>query len=108
MGAVAARLSDFSIITSDNPRNEEPASIINQIEEGFKHQLPQARYSKVLDRKDAIFQAIALAREGDTVIIAGKGHEKEQVFANRIIPFEDRQVVVEALRSNQNVTGKSF
>lgn len=108
MGAVAARLSDFSIITSDNPRNEDPASIINQIEEGFKHQLPQARYSKVLDRKDAIFQAIALAREGDTVIIAGKGHEKEQVFANQTIPFEDRQVVVEALRSNQNVTGKSF
>lgn len=108
MGAVAAKLSDFSIITSDNPRNEDPASIISQIEEGFKQRLPQARYKKVLDRKDAIFQAIALAKEGDTIIIAGKGHEKEQIFANQTIPFEDRQVVVEALRSIQNVTSESF
>jgi len=108
MGEVAARLSDFSIITSDNPRQEDPITIIDQIEAGFKRGKTNSRYSKIPDRRDAIFQAIALARKGDIVIIAGKGHEKEQIFADKTVPFDDCEVAICALRSVQRDTVKSY
>lgn len=98
MGTVAARLSDFTIITSDNPRSENPQAIINQIEAGFLQENPEARYSKVENRRDAIFQALALAKKGDLVLIAGKGHESGQIFADRVVPFDDREVAREALK----------
>jgi UDP-N-acetylmuramoyl-L-alanyl-D-glutamate--2,6-diaminopimelate ligase len=98
MGSVAARLSDFTLITSDNPRSENPQSIIGQIEGGFLQENSSARYSKVENRRDAIFQAVALAKKGDFVLIAGKGHETGQIFADRVIPFDDREVAREALK----------
>ncbi|MBI4743627.1 MAG: UDP-N-acetylmuramoyl-L-alanyl-D-glutamate--2,6-diaminopimelate ligase [Actinobacteria bacterium] len=98
MGAIAAELSDFFIITSDNPRSEDPMEIIDQIEGGFIEEFPKARYCKIADRRDAIFQAVALAKNGDTVIIAGKGHEQGQIFVDRIVPFDDHQVAYEALK----------
>lgn len=98
MGTAVAELSDFFIITSDNPRGENPMEIIDQIEKGFMENFPKARYCKIVDRRDAIFQAIALAKKDDTVIIAGKGHEQGQVFADRIVPFDDHQVAYEALK----------
>ncbi len=98
MGVIAARLSDFTVITSDNPRSEDPLSIITQIETGFLRENPKARYSKVENRHDAIFQAIAIAKTGDIVIIAGKGHETGQIFADRVIPFDDRDVARQAIK----------
>ncbi len=74
MGAVAARLSDACIVTSDNPRSEEPLSIINQITAG----MPEGRYAIIPDRARAIATAIDQARLGDIVLIAGKGHENYQ------------------------------
>ncbi len=94
MGAVAARLADHTVVTSDNPRKEEPGAIIAQILEGA----PQARnLEPVVDRREAIAHALALARPGDVVVVAGKGHETFQEFGSRTLPFDDAQVVREIL-----------
>ncbi|MCL2620070.1 MAG: UDP-N-acetylmuramoyl-L-alanyl-D-glutamate--2,6-diaminopimelate ligase [Defluviitaleaceae bacterium] len=95
MGEVAGRLSDLVIITSDNPRNENPEIIIEQIFEGVTG---NNEVLKVVDRRDAIVKAIHLARVGDCVIIAGKGHENYQEFENGIrIDFDDTQVARDTL-----------
>lgn len=93
MGRIAARLADHTIITSDNPRSEEPAAIIREIEEGLKEALPPGHsYETVVDRTEAIERAVAAAAPGDVVIIAGKGHETYQIFADRTIYYDDREV----------------
>jgi len=90
MGNVAARLADFSILTSDNPRKEVPSKIIAQISEGFG----EARNFEIIeDREEAIKKAVTMAGRGDVLLIAGKGHENFQEFANTLISFDDRQVV---------------
>jgi UDP-N-acetylmuramoyl-L-alanyl-D-glutamate--2,6-diaminopimelate ligase len=95
MGELAASLSDVAIVTSDNPRTEDPEAIIGDIEAGLKK---IARpYVKLTDRREAIFHAIGEAREGDVVLIAGKGHETYQILGTRTIPFDDRKVAREAL-----------
>jgi len=94
MGRVAARLADYSILTSDNPRNENPAAIIAEIKAGFE---ASANYEISEDRGEAIKKALAMAGKGDVVLIAGKGHENFQEFANTSIPFDDRQVVKRCL-----------
>ena len=98
MGAVAGRLSDFTIVTSDNPRSEKPAEIIGKIEEGLLREIPTADYLTVIDRKEAIHRAISMAQAGDVVLIAGKGHETGQIFGDKIVPFDDRVVAMNALR----------
>ena len=90
MGAAAATLADYSIVTSDNPRGEDPAAILAEITAGFG---ACANFEVEEDREKAIAKALALARPGDTVLIAGKGHENVQEFANTIVPFDDRDVV---------------
>jgi UDP-N-acetylmuramoyl-L-alanyl-D-glutamate--2,6-diaminopimelate ligase len=103
MGEVAATLADLSFITSDNPRSEDPLAIIAEIEKGFA--LRGARNYKIVpDRREAISQALAAARKGDAVLIAGKGHEDYQVFKNETIPFSDAEVARSALK---NLEGKS-
>jgi UDP-N-acetylmuramoyl-L-alanyl-D-glutamate--2,6-diaminopimelate ligase len=93
MGAISANLADISIITSDNPRSEEPDSIIDMIEEGFKNE-DAKQYIRITDREKAIFEAMDMAGPGDLVLIAGKGHEDYQEFENgRRIPFSDPLVV---------------
>jgi UDP-N-acetylmuramoyl-L-alanyl-D-glutamate--2,6-diaminopimelate ligase len=92
MGRIATDLADVAIVTSDNPRSEEPEAIIAEILEGA----PEAEVEP--DRRDAIARAVAGADEGDVVVIAGKGHEQGQQFADRTIPFDDREVAREALR----------
>jgi UDP-N-acetylmuramoyl-L-alanyl-D-glutamate--2,6-diaminopimelate ligase len=92
MGRIATELADVAIVTSDNPRSEEPAAIIAEILEGA----PEAEVEP--DRRKAIARAIGEAGEGDVVVIAGKGHEQGQQFADRTIPFDDREVAREALR----------
>jgi UDP-N-acetylmuramoyl-L-alanyl-D-glutamate--2,6-diaminopimelate ligase len=96
MGAVADQYADYAIITSDNPRKEDPEAIVRDIEAGFKHK----NYEKIVDRKKAISRAIALAQPKDIVLIAGKGHEKYQEFSDHTIPFDDVEVAARALEEH--------
>ena len=88
MGRAAEQWSDHAIITSDNPRSEQPEAIIQDIEKGFR----EGRYEVVVDRRAAIEKAISLAQPRDIVLIAGKGHETYQQFADQTIEFDDTQV----------------
>ncbi|PAW83231.1 MAG: UDP-N-acetylmuramoyl-L-alanyl-D-glutamate--2,6-diaminopimelate ligase [Pedosphaera sp. Tous-C6FEB] len=96
MGRVAALLADYTLITSDNPRRESPAAIAAQIEGGFRSVRPD-QFSVELDRARAIRQLIEIARPGDTVLIAGKGHETYQEFEDTVVPFDDCVHAREAL-----------
>jgi UDP-N-acetylmuramoyl-L-alanyl-D-glutamate--2,6-diaminopimelate ligase len=98
MGRVAAEHADFTYITSDNPRKEQPDAIAAQIEFGFR-QVKTTDYVVELDRKRAISEIISKAKAGDTVLIAGKGHETYQEFADTIIPFDDRVFARESLEN---------
>lgn len=91
MGKVACRFSDKVIITSDNPRFEEPNQIIKEIESGIK--AAYSNYDVVEDRHSAIERALSLASQDDIVVIAGKGHEKYQITKDRTLPFDDCEVV---------------
>ena len=95
MGRVAGENSDIAIITSDNPRTEDPLEIIREIELGVKE--AGTLYEILPDRRDAIFRAIAFAIAGDVVIIAGKGHENYQIVGNDKFHFDDREVALEGL-----------
>jgi UDP-N-acetylmuramoyl-L-alanyl-D-glutamate--2,6-diaminopimelate ligase len=95
MGEVAASLSDVAIVTSDNPRTEDPLSIIEEIEVGLKK--TGRPFVKLPDRREAIFRAIDEARDGDVVLIAGKGHETYQIIGDRTIHFDDKEVAREAM-----------
>jgi len=95
MGEAAGRAADISIITSDNPRSEDPVGIILQIEDGIRP--TGGTYEVEVDRRRAIARAIQLAAPGDAVLIAGKGHEDYQIFPDRTIHFDDREVAREVL-----------
>ncbi|MDE3154997.1 MAG: UDP-N-acetylmuramoyl-L-alanyl-D-glutamate--2,6-diaminopimelate ligase [Acidobacteriota bacterium] len=111
MGAVAARLSDLVIVTSDNPRSEDPVRIIREIQRGLTpdttrdtgRSAPQCL--EIVDRKAAIEKAIALARPGDLVLIAGKGHERYQIIGERVLPFDDVAVARDALARRRTKSG---
>jgi UDP-N-acetylmuramoyl-L-alanyl-D-glutamate--2,6-diaminopimelate ligase len=92
MGDVAARLADWSILTSDNPRSEDPLRIIAGIEKGFGKNGAK-NYEVIPDRREAIRKALAFSREGDYVLVAGKGHEDYQIFSDKSIPFSDIDVI---------------
>ncbi len=96
MGEIAANLSDVAVVTSDNPRTEDPEAIIADIEAGLVN--TDKPYVKLTDRREAIFHGINLAREGDVVLIAGKGHETYQVIGEQRIHFDDREVAREAMK----------
>lgn len=99
MGEAALRLADFTLITSDNPRSEDPLQIMREIEDGAKKVWGLGKgYVIISDRAMAIREALSLAQRGDMVVIAGKGHETSQILGDRTIPFDDRQVAREALR----------
>jgi UDP-N-acetylmuramoyl-L-alanyl-D-glutamate--2,6-diaminopimelate ligase len=97
MGAIAAKLADFTILTSDNPRSEEPIRIIQEIETGFTGANPNAKYLIEADRAKAIQKVIELAEPGDQIWIVGKGHEDYQEFSGHRIHFDDREVARAAL-----------
>jgi len=103
MGMVAARLSDVVVITSDNPRGEDPARIIEEVKRGAEPESRQgnAEVLAIADRRDAILQAVDRASRGDVVLIAGKGHEKYQDIGGRITPFDDVAVAREALEARR-------
>ncbi|MDQ3983423.1 MAG: UDP-N-acetylmuramoyl-L-alanyl-D-glutamate--2,6-diaminopimelate ligase [Actinomycetota bacterium] len=98
MGAVAARLADTVVVTSDNPRSEDPAAIIDEILEGVTAERAEGPEGVFVDRREAIEFAVRAARPGDVVVIAGKGHETGQEFGDRTIPFDDRIVARQMLR----------
>jgi UDP-N-acetylmuramoyl-L-alanyl-D-glutamate--2,6-diaminopimelate ligase len=98
MGRVAAEFADFTIITSDNPRKEKAEAIAAQIEEGFRS-VRQGDYRVELDRQRAITEILAMAKAGDTVLLAGKGHETYQEFEDTVVPFDDRIHAREALEN---------
>ncbi|HHU82775.1 MAG TPA: UDP-N-acetylmuramoyl-L-alanyl-D-glutamate--2,6-diaminopimelate ligase [Firmicutes bacterium] len=105
MGRIAARLSDLAIITSDNPRSEDPVEIAREIEGGFRAEARALGRDSVqscrviIDRQEAIREAVFTARPGDMLVIAGKGHENRQIFHDRTAPFDDREVAAAALRA---------
>jgi len=96
MGEVAGRLADWTILTSDNPRSEDPLAILREIEQGFLLS-PSRKYEIVPDRREAISRALAFARKGDVVLIAGKGHEAYQDIGTAVLPFNDVEVAAEIL-----------
>jgi UDP-N-acetylmuramoyl-L-alanyl-D-glutamate--2,6-diaminopimelate ligase len=96
MGRAATSIADLSVVTSDNPRSEDPDAIIRQIVPGARQ--GGGRFVVEPDRRAAIRLAVEEARAGDVVVIAGKGHETGQELADRTIPFDDRLVAAEELR----------
>jgi UDP-N-acetylmuramoyl-L-alanyl-D-glutamate--2,6-diaminopimelate ligase len=88
MGRISGYLSDYTIITSDNPKGEDPEMIIKEIETGIST-ITKA-YETIVDRGEAIKRALEIAKRGDVVLIAGKGHERTQVFKGKEIKFSDR------------------
>jgi UDP-N-acetylmuramoyl-L-alanyl-D-glutamate--2,6-diaminopimelate ligase len=111
MGGIAGRLSDLAIITSDNPRTEEPLSIVAQIRDGIlpvgirEYQpaeiadgFSEKGFVVIVDRREAIRMAIRIARQGDIVLLAGKGHEDYQIIGTTKHHFDDREVSASALK----------
>jgi UDP-N-acetylmuramoyl-L-alanyl-D-glutamate--2,6-diaminopimelate ligase len=99
MAAAVDALADHAIITSDNPRKEDPLAIIEDIKPGFRTIVPEI----VPERREAIFHAIAMAQARDIILIAGKGHEAYQEFADHTVPFDDVAVAASALGSRREV-----
>jgi UDP-N-acetylmuramoyl-L-alanyl-D-glutamate--2,6-diaminopimelate ligase len=96
MGAVAEAHADLALITSDNPRNEDPEAIIRAILSGLKH--PE-QAMVIVDREQAIRHAVQIATPDDSILIAGKGHETSQIFSQYSVPFDDREVALAACSS---------
>jgi len=108
MGEVAARLSDILILTSDNPRSEDPEAILDNIEEGAR--MVRSDMSRVTDREEALERAISMASSGDIVVVAGKGHEDYQIVGNERRHFDDCEVVSRLLGcdgASERVKGES-
>ena len=103
MAAASEEFSDWSVLTSDNPRSEDPARILSEIRTGFR----SSRFEEVLDRTEAIRKAVGLAGPGDIVLVAGKGHEAYQEFADRKIPFDDRAVARRAIEDRRADIGEN-
>jgi UDP-N-acetylmuramoyl-L-alanyl-D-glutamate--2,6-diaminopimelate ligase len=95
MGEAAGSLSDVVILTSDNPRTEDPQRILSDAEVGI--QKTGKPYRKIADRREAIYEAVAQAERNDLVLIAGKGHEDYQIIGREVFHFDDKEVAHEAL-----------
>jgi len=97
MAAIAGRLADYTILTSDNPRSEDPDAILDEIEKGMAG-VPKTKYTRITDRREAISTTIDHASADDVVVIAGKGHETYQVVGDQVIHFDDREEAELALK----------
>ncbi len=95
MGEISGRKADYTIITTDNPRTEDPEEIIRQIEKGIEK--TKGKYECIVDRKQAIKKAIEMANKRDMVLICGKGHELTQEINGKKYPFDEREIVSEAM-----------
>lgn len=99
MGEVSGKTADYTIITSDNPRNEKPEEIAEQIEKGIKK--TKGKYEVIIDRKEAIKKAIKMANKRDIIVLAGKGHELEQEINGEKNPFDERKIIKEIIEELQ-------
>jgi len=99
MGEVALKGSDFVVVSSDNPRSEDPLAIIDEVEAGVRRAggMEGKNYQVVADRREAIRYVLGIASSGDTVVLAGKGHEAYQIIGNQSFPFDERAVARELL-----------
>ena len=97
MGAIAQQFADVAIVTSDNPRTESPEAIIDDIVAGME----QGRYARIVNRRQAIAEALRSARHGDVVLLAGKGHETYQIVGSQKLDFDERAIVAELLRNTE-------
>lgn len=95
MGEISGRIADYTIITSDNPRTEKPEDIVKEIEQGIKK--TKGNYTVIVDRKEAIKEAIKIAKKNDMVILAGKGHETYQEINGEKFPFDERVIIKEII-----------
>ncbi|MEP7326429.1 MAG: cyanophycin synthetase, partial [Gemmatimonadota bacterium] len=93
MGRIATELADLPIVTSDNPRTENPDAIIDDVERG----MGAKPHRRIADRREAIHAALKEARAGDTILLAGKGHETYQVIGRDKLPFDERTIVLDGL-----------
>jgi UDP-N-acetylmuramoyl-L-alanyl-D-glutamate--2,6-diaminopimelate ligase len=103
MGAAASRFADVTIVTTDNPRSEDPTAIAEEVRRGAESNA-LAQVSLIVDRAEAIYRGIAMAGKGDIVLILGKGHEQGQEVQGVVHPFDDREVAAEALEASGWVT----
>ena len=95
MGEISGKIADFTFITTDNPPTEEPEEIVKEIEEGMKK--TNGKYKVVVDRKEAIKEAIEMANKLDIIVLAGKGHEPYQEINGTKYPFDERIIVKEII-----------
>jgi UDP-N-acetylmuramoyl-L-alanyl-D-glutamate--2,6-diaminopimelate ligase len=106
MGRAAARFSDWVVITSDNPRSEDPIRIMDEVAVGVRESSAKKKrpleWMALPDRQEAIERALDLARPGDTVVVAGKGHEEYQILGGRTIPFDDRRIAADWIRRHRS------
>ncbi len=101
MGRIADMLADWTILTSDNPRSEDPLAIISEIETGFEN-TGEKKYEIEPDRRKAIRKALLIGKEGDYILVAGKGHEDYQIIGDKILPFKDAEVIRDILQEMEN------
>lgn len=101
MGKIAGRYSDFCVVTSDNPRTEDPEAIIENILPGVREEKNSKEYEVLVDREQAIRKAIEKAQKNDVIVIAGKGHEEYQIFRDQVLPFSDRQIAKKAIKETK-------
>jgi UDP-N-acetylmuramoyl-L-alanyl-D-glutamate--2,6-diaminopimelate ligase len=102
MARAMAEMADEAVFTSDNPRTEDPLAILEQMSAGVPDGVP---FSVLPDRRDAIREIVRRARPGDTVLLAGKGHETYQILGPRTVPFDDREEARRALREARDGAG---
>lgn len=95
MGEISGKIADFTFITTDNPRTESPEEIVKEIEDGIKK--TKGKYKVVVDRKEAIKEAINMANKQDIIVLAGKGHEPYQEINGKKYPFDERIIVKEII-----------
>ena len=98
MGEVAGKMADVVIVTSDNPRSEDPWAICEAVAQGLRRTIGDKPYEIIVDRREAIYHAVELAKPSDIILIAGKGHETEQIIGDRIIHFDDREEATRAIQ----------
>lgn len=109
MGGIAAKYSDYVIITSDNPRTEEPSNILRDIEQGvLDYDKSYSHYELIANRREAIYRAIEMATSGDLIFIAGKGHETYQVIGDTTIHFDDREEARAAIQKRESLATKKL
>ena len=96
MGQIGGKLADFAVVTSDNPRTEDPASIVDQVLAGMGGM--ENKYKAIVDRTEAIRYALSIAEKGDIVLLAGKGHETYQDIGGKKIHYDEREIIKEILK----------